>query len=119
MPGLHHHHVGALVEVELDLAQRLVAVGRVHLIGALVALERAGRAQRIAERPVEGGGVFGRIGHDLHVEEALRVERLADRPDPSVHHVGGRDDIGAGARLIERLAHERLDRLVVQDPDLA
>jgi hypothetical protein len=35
--GLDHDHVGALLEVERDLAQRLVAVGRVHLVGVLVA----------------------------------------------------------------------------------
>jgi hypothetical protein len=50
-----------------DLAQRLVGVGRVHLVGALVALQHAARADRIAERAVEGRRVFGRIGHDLHV----------------------------------------------------
>ena len=75
--------------------------------------------KRVAKRPVEGGRVFGRIGHDLHVEEAFGVERLADRADPPVHHVGGRDDVGAGARLVERLARENLDRLVVEDGELA
>ena len=44
----------ALGEVELDLAQRLFDVGRVHLVAALVALEAATRPDRIAERPVEG-----------------------------------------------------------------
>ena len=54
MPGLDHHHVGAFLEVERDLAQRLVAVGRVHLVGLLVALaERGRRADRVAERAVE------------------------------------------------------------------
>ena len=51
---LDHHHVGALGEIERDLAQRLVGVGRVHLVGLLAALaERAGRADRVAERAVE------------------------------------------------------------------
>ena len=35
--------------------------------------------------------------------EAFGVERGADRADAAVHHVGGRDDVGAGARLVERL----------------
>lgn len=43
--GLHHDHVGALGQVERHFAQGLVAVGRVHLVGLLVALaERAARA---------------------------------------------------------------------------
>ena len=74
--GLHHHHVGALGDVEFDLAQRLVGIGAVHLVGALVAGQRLGRADGVAERAVEGGSIFRRIGHDLHVEEAGVVERL-------------------------------------------
>ena len=81
--------------------------------------ERARGAERVAERPIEGGGVFRGVGEDLHVEEAFGVERLADRADPPVHHVGGRDHVGPGARLVERLAHQRRDRLVVEDANLA
>ena len=55
-------HVGAFLQVERHLAQRLIAVGRVHLIGALVgAAQVRFRADRIAERAVEGGRVFCRI----------------------------------------------------------
>ena len=114
--GLDHHHVGALVEVERDLAQRLVAVAGVHLVGALVADERRVGADRIPERPVEGRGVFRRIGHDLHVVEAGVVEAAADRADAPVHHVGRRDDVGAGLGLDEALLDQHRDRLVVEDP---
>ena len=48
---LDHHEVGALGEVELDLAQRLLDVGRVHLVAALVALEPPERC-----RPPRGTG---------------------------------------------------------------
>ena len=82
-------------------------------------LSAPGRAERVAERTVESGSVFGRVGHDLHVEETFLVERLADRPDPPVHHVGGRDHIGARARLVQRLAREDLHRLVVEDDEPA
>jgi hypothetical protein len=37
--GLHHDHVRAFQDVELDLAQRLVGIARVHLIGAFVAAQ--------------------------------------------------------------------------------
>ena len=47
--------------------------------------------------------------------EALNLERFADRADASVHHVAGRDDVRARARLIERLADQHLDRFVVED----
>ena len=103
------------VEVEFDLAQSLVGIGGVHLVGALVALQRAGRADRFAERAVEGRSVFRRVGHDLHVDEPFRVQRRADGADPAVHHVGGGDDVGAGVRLVERLPHQRRYGFVVED----
>ncbi len=31
----------------------------------------------------------------------------------------GRDDVGAGARLVERLADQRADRFVIEDADVA
>ena len=61
--GLHHHHVGALVDVERDLGERLAAVRRVHLVAAAVAeLRRA--LGRVAERAVERRRVLRRVGED-------------------------------------------------------
>ena len=37
------------------------------------------------------------------------VQRLADAADAAVHHVGRRDDVGAGGGVRERRAHELLD----------
>ncbi len=51
--------------------------------------------------------------------EAGGVERVADRPDAAVHHVGRRDDVGAGRRLTQRRGRHLLDRLVVDDDALA
>jgi hypothetical protein len=68
-------------------SQRLVGIGAVHLVGALVAGQGFRRTDGVAERAVEGGGVFGGIGHDLHVEEAGLVQRVADGADAAVHHV--------------------------------
>ncbi len=45
----------------------------------------------------------------------LCLEALANGADAPVHHVGGREDVGAGLRLHQRLAHERFERLVVGD----
>ena len=45
----------------------------------------------------------------------LRVERPADGADAAVHHVGGRDDVGAGLGLDQALHHELLDGGVVDD----
>ena len=70
----------------------------------------------VAERAVEGGRIFRRIGHDLHVEESGRVQRLADGADAAVHHVRRRDDVAAGFGLHQRLPHQYRDRLVVEDP---
>ena len=76
---------------------------------------------RVAERAVEGGGVFGGVGHDLDVAEALHVQRPADGADPAVHHVGGRDHVGAGLGLDERLDAELLDvaSLTISSPTIS
>ena len=102
-------------DVERDLAQRLVAIGGIHLIGELVALEHAGRADRVAERPVEGRGIFRRIGEQLRAGEAVGLERGPDRADAAVHHVGRREDVAAGLGLNQRLMHQHLERPVVVD----
>ena len=112
---LHHHEVGALGEVELDLAQRLVDVRRVHLVAALVALQPAERADRLAEGAVEGRGIFGCISHDRDVLVPRLLERRADRADAAVHHVRGRDDVRAGLGLDQGLVDQDLDRVVVDD----
>ena len=62
---LDHHHVGALGQVERQLAQRLADVGRVLLVGLAVAPQR--RVDGLAERAVERGGVLRGVGQDRHV----------------------------------------------------
>ena len=59
--GLDHDHVGAFRNVEIGLAQRLVRVGRVHLIGALVADQRGIGANRVAEGTIKRRGIFGGV----------------------------------------------------------
>ena len=44
-----------------------------------------------------------------------RVELLADRADAPVHHVRGRDHVGAGARVADGGAGQQLERRVVVD----
>lgn len=39
---------------------------------------------------------IGEIGENAGMDMAVAVERRADRADASVHHVGKRDDVGAG-----------------------
>ena len=47
--------------------------------------------------------------------EAALVERLPDGGDAAVHHVGRRDEVGAGDGVRERGLHEVRDRDVVDD----
>jgi hypothetical protein len=77
---LDHHHVGALGDVQGDLAQGLVAVGRVHLVAG--AVPEPGRALgRLPERAVQAGGVLGRVGQDRQVgEPGLGRGRAGSRP---------------------------------------
>ena len=78
------------------IGARFLAIGRVHLIAALVGLaERALAADRVAERAVEARGVFRGIGHDQNPLQPGRVERVADRAHAPIHHVGGSDHIAA------------------------
>src|SRR5258705_3940390 len=52
---LDHHHVGALLDVEPYLAQRLARVGRVHLVPAPI--PRLWRAlRRLSEGAIQGAG---------------------------------------------------------------
>ncbi len=48
-----------------------------------------------------------------------RIERVADRADAAVHHVGGRDHVGAGLGLDQRLAAQDRHRLVIGDVAVA
>ncbi len=102
-----------------DLAQRLVGVGGVHLVGLLVALERAAGADRVAERAVEAGGVLGGVAHDEGVGEVVGFQRAADHADAAVHHVGGAEDVAAGLGLDEGHPFQRQQRLVVEDDAVA
>ena len=47
------------------------------------------------------------------------IEAGANRADPAVHHVGGRDDVAAGLGLDQRLLDQNLDGLVVDDGAVA
>ena len=47
------------------------------------------------------------------------IECRADRRDTAIHHVRWRDDVAAGLGLHQRLLHQHLDRLVVDDRAVA
>ena len=51
--------------------------------------------------------------------KSSRVERLADRGDPAVHHVGRRDDVRAGPGMADGLLAEHLDGFIVEDVQFA
>ena len=99
--GLDHDHIGAFLDVERHLAQGFAGVGRVHLVAAPVA-ELRRRVGSVTEGPVETRSVLGGVAENGRVLETVDVERLADGPDAPVHHVRGRDHVGARARVAER-----------------
>ena len=101
-------------DVDLHLAQRLVDVGRIHLVAAPIA-ELRRRIGGFAERTVEPRAVLGRVGHDGRALEAALVERLADRRDAAVHHVRRRHEVGAGHRVRQRRLRQLRDGRVVED----
>ena len=96
---LHHHHVGALGHIEADLLYGLPGTGHVLLVGAAVAAARDGHVHRVAEGPVQGGGVLGRVGEDGGLLEAAAVEGGADGAHLPVHHPRRGHDVSAGGGL--------------------
>ena len=114
-PRLDHHAVGAFGQIELDLAQRLFGVGRVHLVSLFVTLQQSAAAHRITERAIERRGVFGGIGHDLHIDMPRLFQRATDRGNTAVHHVRRRDDIRPGGGLVQALPDQHFDGFIVDD----
>ena len=109
---LDHDDVGPFLDIERDLAQRLLDVGRIHLVRSAIAEGRR-RIGRLAERAVERRTVLRRVRHDRRLREPRLVERRADAADAAVHHVGRRDDVGAGRGVRQRGARQLLDGHVV------
>ena len=110
---LDHDRVGALLEIELALAQRLAHVRGIHLVAAAVA-ERRRRVGRLAERAEERGRVLRGVREDRRRLEAAVVERVADRAHAAVHHVARRNDVRARLDVRHRRAREQLERRVVR-----
>jgi hypothetical protein len=106
--------VGALREIDLDLAQRLRHVAGVHLVTATIAELRRGIGG-VAKRSVEGRAVLRGIRHDAHPLEPALVERLPDRAHAAVHHVRGSHEVGAGGGVRQRRLHQLRDGHVVDD----
>ena len=75
-----------LMLVGLHFPERLLDVGRIHLMATPVT-ELGCRVGRVAERSIKGGAVLGRIRHDADLLESLLVETLADGRHPAIHHV--------------------------------
>ena len=61
---LHHHDVGALLDVLGHLDERLPHVAGILLVAPAVAAPGDGHVHRLPERPVQGGGVLGRVRED-------------------------------------------------------
>ncbi len=70
-------------------------------------------ADGAAERAVERRGVLRAVADQARLEQARLVEGAADRPDAAVHHVGGRDEVGACLGVRHRHPREQVDRRVV------
>ena len=87
---LDHHHVGALGDVGVDLAQRLAGVAPVLLVALAVAAAGDRDVDGVAERPVQPGRVLRRVGEDRHVRRSPSSSRAARmRPTwPSIIPLG-------------------------------
>ena len=114
--GLHQHHVGPFRQIEGNLAQRLIAIGTIHLIRFFIGrAERQAAAERIAKRSIKCRRILGRIGKNGRVLPTGAVERPADRTHSAVHHIRRRHDVAAGCGQQAGLLGEHLDGLIVED----
>ena len=69
----------------------------------------------IAERPVETGGIFRRIGHDHNITETYGIEPLTDGQNTPVHHIRRGNDRCPGTRLNNGLADKNLNGFIIGD----
>ena len=109
----NHHHVGAFLQIQPHFLQRLAGIGGIHLIAAAVA-ELGRRLRRLAKRAVEPGTVLRGVRKNGDVFELVFVEHLSNRADTAIHHIRGRDDISAGARVRKRLLRQDSQRRVIR-----
>ena len=110
---LDHDDVGSFGHVQLHFPKRLPPVRRVHLVLSPVPeLRRA--LGRVAEGPVEGAGVLGRVAHDRDMLLPRGVQGGSDGPHHAVDHPRRRDHVGAGGGVHHRGTAEQVEGLVVQ-----
>src|SRR5262249_36985799 len=82
----HEYDVCALRQIELDFAQSLVGVRRIHLVGTPIAKLRWA-LRRIAEGSIKDGREFCGITHDPNLIQTGLVEGSAHGANPAVHHI--------------------------------
>ena len=111
---LHHDHVGAFFQIEFDFAHGFARVGRIHLIAAPVA-ELRRRFGGFAEWSIKDRRIFGGVRNDRRIQETRAIQRLSNRRHTTVHHVAGRDQIGASAGVRHRGFRQPLERGIVLD----
>ena len=92
-PRFDHNDVGPFLDIERHFADRFVAVRWIHLVGLFGSTsEILCRPDGIAERTIECRSIFRCIAHEDHMLKTRLVQRLANRPDATVHHVRRSND---------------------------
>ncbi len=96
-----HHDVGAFINIEADLAQRLIRIGRIHLIRTTISKLRR-TFGGFAKWTVKNRRELGRVTHNSSFGETIRIERFANGANAAIHHVTRRNHVRAGLRVRER-----------------
>ena len=87
---MQQRHIRAVLFIKRHFAECFPTVCRIHLIGGFAQQVRSGclgAANGIAKRPVISRIIFRCVSQNTGVRVAGRIQRLADRPDASIHHV--------------------------------
>ena len=114
--GLDHHDIGSLLDVESDLADGFVGIGRIHLISFLRGPPKVlCRADGVSKRTVECRRILSRIAHQDHVLKSSLIQRRSYGTDPAVHHVRRGNHARSCLGLQYRLLAEDFDGQIVDD----
>ena len=115
----HHDHIRPFRQIPRDHAQGFVAIGRIYLIGILIASQRSRGPNRIAERSIKSGCEFGGIAQNIDVVKSIPFQHGPQSANAPIHHIRGPQNIRTGLRLCLAHLYQRVNGFVVHNLTVA
>mmetsp|Transcript_113 Transcript_113/g.273 ORF Transcript_113/g.273 Transcript_113/m.273 type:complete len:286 (-) Transcript_113:416-1273(-) len=111
---LNHEHISSLSGIKSSFDECLTSIRRILLVSLFVSESRV-RVKSITEGSIVCRSVFGSVGEDGNIGEALRVKSITNSFDTSVLHITGSNDISSGPSLRNSLLAKLVHGNIVQD----